>query len=68
MSDPHSDKDSLTLRLEGEVSLDDFAKVLSSLSKMLRQIERDITGKNEIEWRVTDLRLGNDETEDGGEP
>ena len=68
MTDPLSGKDKLTLRLEGDVSLGNFAKALSSLSKMLRQIEREITGKNEIEWSVTGLRLSNDETEDGGEP
>ena len=65
MTDPLSGKDKLTLRLEGNVSLDDFAKALSGLSAMLREIEREITGKNEIEWRVTELCLSNDETEDG---
>ncbi len=56
------DKDSLAIHLEGKVSLDDFAKAISKLSSTLRAIEKDITGKNEIDWLVTDLHLSSDET------
>lgn len=60
------DKDKLTLRLEGEVSLEDFAKALSSLSALLAELEMEIAGKDEaeIEWRLTGLRLD----DDGGKP
>lgn len=60
-SGKETDKDSLTLWLGGKVSLSDFAKAVSNLSAMLREIERDITGKNEIDWLVTDLRIEDDE-------
>jgi len=54
------DKDELAIHLEGDISLEGFARVLSNLSAMLRAIEKDTTGKNEIEWQVTDLQFGND--------
>ena len=58
------DKESLTLGLEGKVSLDAFADALSSLSALLGEIEMEITGKDEaeVEWLVTDLHHSNDET------
>lgn len=56
-------RDKLTLRIEGEVSLEDFANSLSHLSALLGEIEKEITGKeeSEIEWLVTDLRCGDNE-------
>ena len=56
-------RDSLGLRLEGKISLEDFANSLSHLSALLGEIEKDITGKeeSEIEWRLTDLHCGDDE-------
>lgn len=59
-------KDRLTLRLEGNVSLEAFAKAMSALSDLLSEIEKEITGKDEseIEWRVIELCLENDEGDD----
>ena len=50
--------DTVTLVLDGEVHLDDFAKAIQSFSDLLTALSREITGESNIEWIIEELSAG----------
>ena len=50
------------LRLEGEVSLSDFAEALTLFSELLDAVSEEIAGEK-IAWRISRLEVGEDEEE-----
>lgn len=57
-------KDNLTLILDGQqVSIDDFARAVSGLNRLIKNLTLAIAGKqSQIEWVVTDLEYGSAST------
>jgi hypothetical protein len=51
-------KDILTLALEGEVSLQDFASVIHNFNLLLVQLSAEVGGNADIEWVIDDLSAG----------
>lgn len=50
--------DNLTLKLDGVVSLGDFASVMQSLKTLVESLSAEIAGARIITWQVDDLRAG----------
>ncbi|MGE4286103.1 MAG: hypothetical protein AB7F23_05770 [Phycisphaerae bacterium] len=48
----------LTLSLEGEVSLQDFAKAMEQFKKLLNSLRDDVASSAQINWIVKDLKSG----------
>jgi len=51
-------KETLTLALEGDVALDDFAGALANLNSLLNQLSREVTKDAEIAWLIDELYAG----------
>ena len=51
-------KDILTLALEGEVSLQNFASAISNFNLLLAQLSAEVGGNADIEWVIDDLSAG----------
>lgn len=49
---------SITLRLEGESSIDEFAKSMTSLAQLLDAMRVEIAGSSSVTWLVDDLSTG----------
>lgn len=49
---------SITLRLEGESPIDEFAKSMTSLAQLLDAMRAEIAGATSITWLVDDLSIG----------
>lgn len=50
--------DTITLRLYGEVSLDDYVAAMEELRSLVGALGRDVAGSAEIEWSIDDLASG----------
>ena len=48
----------LTLALDGQVTLDDFARAISRFHGIVVALSRDIPGTETITWEVSDLQVG----------
>lgn len=51
-------KDSLTITLEGEVTLQVFTRTLVSLQDLINAISHEVAGKADIRWVITGLESG----------
>lgn len=51
-------KDILTLTLEGEVDLQEFASAINSFNLLLGQLTREVGGSAKIEWVIDELHAG----------
>lgn len=52
------EQDTLTLALEGDVPLADFAKAMGHLHKLITALARDIDKAAAVDWRIDDLQAG----------
>lgn len=50
--------DTLTLALDGQVTLDDFARAISRFHGLVVALSRDAPGAETIVWEVSDLQVG----------
>jgi len=50
--------DMLTLALEGDVDLQEFASAINSFNLLLSQLSREVGGNAKIEWMVDELHAG----------
>ena len=51
-------KDTVTFALEGDVSLDEFARALDGLAGLMQALSHEVGDRVAISWRVADLRAG----------
>ena len=51
-------KETLTLALEGDVSLVEFAKAISNLNLLLNQLTKEVNKDAEVDWIVDELYAG----------
>lgn len=51
-------KDILTLALEGEVDLQEFASAISNFNLLINQLSKEVGGNAKIEWIVEELHAG----------
>ncbi|MFC1928124.1 hypothetical protein ACFLWC_03685 [Chloroflexota bacterium] len=51
-------KETLTLALEGDVALDEFAKAIGNLNLLLNQLTKEVTKNAEVTWLVDELYAG----------
>ena len=48
--------DSLTISLKGDsVGLDDLTEALGDFTAVLGEVERDVTGRRDIDWKLAAL-------------
>jgi hypothetical protein len=57
MVDPLSNE-TLTLFLEGEITLDLFSEVMSNFNTLVSNLTEEVTGTNDIEWQIALLESG----------
>lgn len=50
--------DTITLRLSGDVYLDDYVAAIEELRLLVRALGKDVAGSAEIEWSIDDLVAG----------
>ena len=48
----------LTLALEGEVTLADFSEAMKDFRALIAALSKEIGGKTKIDWRIDDLNAG----------
>lgn len=51
-------KDMLTLGIEGEVDLQEFASAINNFSQLLSQLSKEVGGNAKIEWMIDELHAG----------
>ena len=51
-------KQTLTLALEGDVALEDFASALTNLNLLLNQLTREVTEDTKVTWIIDELYAG----------
>lgn len=51
-------KDTITLRLSGDVYLDDYVRAVQKLNSLVKALGKDVAGSVEVEWSVDDLSSG----------
>ena len=51
-------KETLTLALEGEVTLDEFAKAIGNLNLLLNQLAKEVTKNADVSWLIDELYAG----------
>jgi hypothetical protein len=51
-------KETLTLALEGEVTLDEFAKAIGNLNLLLNQLTKEVTKNADVAWLIDELYAG----------
>jgi hypothetical protein len=50
--------DTITLRLSGDVYLDDYVKAVQKLDSLVKALGKDVAGSVEVDWSVDDLAAG----------
>jgi hypothetical protein len=48
----------LTLELEGDVSLSEFADSITHFNRLILELTREVAGDSQIEWLIDDLQAG----------
>lgn len=61
------ENDAITMKLDGVVSLEDYAKALSAFNKLVAAIQIEVLGGEETVWVVEDLAAGSAKTSLKGE-
>lgn len=51
-------KETLTLALEGDVALEEFANALTNLNSLLNQLTKEVTKDAEVAWLIDELYTG----------
>ena len=51
-------KDTLTLALNGDVSLEDFSKAIQQFSNLVSSLHDDVAKESSIEWFIENLEAG----------
>lgn len=51
-------KNTVTLSLDGDVPLADFASSMERLTRLMKALSKEIGGKSKIEWTIDDLQAG----------
>lgn len=52
------DKDTLTLALEGDIALDDFAKAMERFTALVKALSQEIDSEAKVEWWIKELYSG----------
>lgn len=55
-------RDTLTLQLTGDVSLDVFAQVVSNFYSLVKQLSEEVVGANLVTWEIAKLESGSTTT------
>jgi hypothetical protein len=52
------EKDTLTLALEGDVALDDFATAMRRFTDLVKALSQEVSKETKVDWVVQDLYTG----------